>query len=97
MAAGHGDMLCIEIWDTGIGIATDQQEEIFQAYHQVGNAARNSGQGIGLGLSIVQRLGALLDHQARVRSTPGKGSVFTIEVRLAIADFSRVNVRAPVC
>ena len=81
----HAGMLSIEIWDTGIGIPADQQEAIFQAYHQIGNAARVSGRGVGLGLSIVQRLGSLLGHQTRVRSTPGKGSVFTIEVMLATA------------
>jgi two-component system CheB/CheR fusion protein len=76
----HGDRLAIEIWDTGIGIPSDQQVAIFQAYHQVGNAARDTSQGVGLGLSIVQRLGSLLNHQVRLRSSPGTGSVFAIDV-----------------
>jgi two-component system, chemotaxis family, CheB/CheR fusion protein len=73
-------LLSIEIWDTGIGIAEEDQQAIFSEYHQVGNAARERSRGMGLGLSIVQRLGELLGHRVRVRSRPGKGSVFAIEV-----------------
>jgi two-component system CheB/CheR fusion protein len=75
-----GAKLQIEIWDTGIGIAKDQLDDIFREYHQLDNASRKSSRGVGLGLSIVQRLGQLLAHPTRVRSTPGKGSVFTVEV-----------------
>jgi len=73
-------LLSIEIWDTGIGIAEEHQQAIFAEYHQVGNAARERSRGMGLGLSIVQRLGELLGHRVLVRSRPGKGSVFAIEV-----------------
>jgi two-component system CheB/CheR fusion protein len=75
-------LLSIEIWDTGIGIAADELSAIFDEYHQVGNEARERSLGLGLGLSIVQRLGKLLGHQVRVRSLPGKGSVFAIEIKL---------------
>jgi two-component system CheB/CheR fusion protein len=70
----------IEVWDTGIGIPAAQLDDIFDEYYQVENAARQRGRGLGLGLSIVQRLGALLGHRVRVRSRPGKGSVFSIEI-----------------
>ncbi len=73
----------VEIWDTGIGIAEDELHAIFEEFHQVDNAARERSKGLGLGLSIVQRLGALLDHDIGVRSTLGKGSVFSIGVPLA--------------
>jgi len=73
-------LLSVEIWDTGIGIAEEDQQAIFAEYHQVGNAARERSRGMGLGLSIVQRLGELLGHRVSVRSWPGKGSVFAIEV-----------------
>jgi two-component system CheB/CheR fusion protein len=76
----HGGMLSIEIWDTGIGIPQGQQDQVFQEYHQLDNAARKPGRGVGLGLSIVRRLGTLLAHPTRVRSKAGQGSVFTIEV-----------------
>ena len=75
-------MLSIEIWDTGIGIPEAELQAIFEEYHQLDNAARERSRGLGLGLSIVQRLGDLLGHRVHVRSHPGKGSVFAIEVML---------------
>ena len=72
--------LRIEVWDTGIGIPDGELQAIFEEYHQLGNEARERGRGLGLGLSIVHRLGALLGHKVGVRSWPGKGSVFSIEV-----------------
>jgi two-component system, chemotaxis family, CheB/CheR fusion protein len=77
-------MLSIEIWDTGIGIPDAELQAIFEEYHQLDNAARERSRGLGLGLSIVQRLGNLLGHPVRVRSQPGKGSVFAIEVTLPL-------------
>jgi two-component system CheB/CheR fusion protein len=75
-------MLTIEIWDTGIGIPDTELQAIFEEYHQLDNAARERSRGLGLGLSIVHRLGALMGHPVRVRSCPGRGSVFSIEVKL---------------
>jgi two-component system CheB/CheR fusion protein len=71
--------LRIEVWDSGRGIEANQLKAIFDEYHQVDNDARESALGLGLGLSIVQRLGDLLGHKIAVRSTFGKGSVFSIE------------------
>jgi two-component system CheB/CheR fusion protein len=76
----HGSTLRIEVWDTGIGIADAELQAVFDEYHQIGNEARERNRGLGLGLSIVQRLGGLLGHRVTVRSRPGKGSVFIIEV-----------------
>ena len=72
--------LRIEVWDTGLGIASSELKAIFEEYHQVDNSARQRSRGLGLGLSIVKSLGDLLGHPVRVRSLPGKGSVFSIEV-----------------
>ncbi|MBF0324503.1 MAG: response regulator [Alphaproteobacteria bacterium] len=72
--------LSIEVWDTGIGIPADQIDAIFSEHYQIDNPARERGRGLGLGLSIVQRLGTLLDHHIRVDSRPGQGSMFAIEV-----------------
>ena len=74
--------LSIEIWDTGIGIPGEELQAIFVEYHQLDNEARERSRGLGLGLSIVRRLGKLLGHSVDVRSQPGKGSVFSIEIDL---------------
>jgi two-component system CheB/CheR fusion protein len=73
--------LSIQIWDTGVGIPEGQLQDIFEEYHQLDNAARDRSLGLGLGLSIVKRLGVLLHHTVSVRSQLGKGSVFSIEVK----------------
>ncbi len=80
----HGDVLSIEIWDTGIGIPDAEFKAIFEEYHQIDNAARERSRGLGLGLSIVQRLGNLLGHPIHVRSHSGKGSAFSIDVPIAV-------------
>ena len=73
----------IEVWDTGIGIPESEIQAIFDEYHQIGNEARERSRGLGLGLSIVRRLGHLLGHRVRVRSHHGNGSVFSVEVTRA--------------
>ena len=78
----RGDKLRIEVWDTGIGIPAEQLSAIFEEFHQLDNPARERSKGLGLGLAIVQRLGELLGHAIDVRSRPGKGSVFSVEVPL---------------
>jgi PAS domain S-box-containing protein len=75
-----GDRVRLEVHDTGIGIAPDQLEAIFMEFHQIDNPQRDQAKGLGLGLSIVQRLSKLLDHPVSVQSTPGRGSVFTVDV-----------------
>jgi two-component system CheB/CheR fusion protein len=75
---GH---LSVQIWDSGVGIPRGQLQDIFEEYHQLDNSARDRNLGLGLGLSIVKRLGILLDHPVTVRSQLGKGSVFSIEVK----------------
>ncbi len=95
----HGDRLTIESWDTGIGIAENELKAIFEEYHQIDNPARERSRGLGLGLSIVHRLGLLLGHPVNVRSRPGKGSVFSVEVArspggIAGADPSPVSASA---
>jgi two-component system CheB/CheR fusion protein len=90
-----GTMMRIEVWDTGIGIAKDELHAIFDEFHQIDNAARERSKGLGLGLSIVQRLGALLDHDIGVRSKLGKGSVFSIEVPLAAEVEANTAVEIP--
>ena len=78
----RGDKLRVEVWDTGIGIPKEQLQAIFQEFHQLDNPARERSKGLGLGLAIVERLADLLGHTVDVRSRPGKGSVFAVEVPL---------------
>jgi two-component system, chemotaxis family, CheB/CheR fusion protein len=78
----RGDKLRIEVWDTGIGIPEEQLQAIFGEFHQLDNPARERSKGLGLGLAIVERLADLLGHTVDVRSRPGKGSVFAVEVPL---------------
>ena len=75
-----GEHVRIGVWDTGRGIAQDQQQVIFQEFVQLQNPERDRGKGLGLGLAIVSRLGRLLHHRVEVRSQPGSGSAFTIDV-----------------
>jgi signal transduction histidine kinase/CheY-like chemotaxis protein len=76
----RGERFRIEVWDTGIGIPPDKIAEIFREFHQLDNEGRNSERGTGLGLAIVERLARLLRHKVEVRSWPGRGSVFAVEV-----------------
>jgi two-component system CheB/CheR fusion protein len=92
-------VLSVEVWDTGIGIPAEDLRSIFEEYHQLDNPARERSRGLGLGLSIVQQLGKLLDHPVHVRSRPGRGSVFAIEIPLAAdqgANPGKQEVNAPV-
>lgn len=82
----HGGTLSIEVWDTGQGIPKAELQAIFEEYRQLDTPDRQRNRGLGLGLSIVKRLGELLDHRIHVRSTLGKGSVFAVEVGLASGD-----------
>lgn len=77
--------LAIEVHDTGIGIAEDQLSRIFEEFYQVDNPERDRQQGLGLGLSIVDRAARLLGHPVTVTSRPGKGSTFVVTVPLAKA------------
>lgn len=72
----------IEIWDTGIGIPQRAFRTIFEEYRQLNNPARERSRGLGLGLSIANRLAGLLGNELCVRSKEGKGSVISLEVML---------------
>lgn len=71
----------IVVCDTGNGIAADEQQNIFGEFHQLDNP--NSSEGIGLGLTIVERICRLLGHRISLESTLGRGSCFSIHLDLA--------------
>jgi PAS domain S-box-containing protein len=74
----HQGKLWVEVWDTGIGIAEDQTDIVFEEFRQLGDNSRNRGS--GLGLAIVAKIAGLLGLQIRLRSRPGRGSMFAVEL-----------------
>lgn len=70
--------IVFRVEDTGPGIAADELPRVFQEFYQVGNDARRGGQGLGLGLSIVQRLVERMGGAVAVTSTPGAGTAFEV-------------------
>ena len=81
----RGDTIRLHVADTGIGIRREHQEAIFHEFYQVGNCERDREKGLGLGLSIVNRLCGLLGHRVSVASEPGRGTCFVIELPLVPA------------
>ena len=79
----RGEMLRIEVWDSGPGIPEDQKQNIFGEFFQLPAPERNQYGGLGLGLAIVDRLRVLLNHQIDLASTVGRGSRFAILVPMA--------------
>jgi signal transduction histidine kinase/ligand-binding sensor domain-containing protein/FixJ family two-component response regulator len=76
-------ILHFEVEDTGIGIAPDQLERIFQPFEQVSESARRA-EGAGLGLAISQQIVQLMGSRLQVRSEPGRGSTFWFEVTVPV-------------
>jgi CheY-like chemotaxis protein len=88
----HGDRLRIDVYDTGLGIPRSKQQVIFQEFHRLDQGARVA-RGLGLGLSIVERIARVLDHRIAVASTVGHGSQFSVEVPLSAAIPARAPMR----
>ncbi len=70
----------IEVRDSGPGIQPELHKEIFQEFYQINNLERDRSHGVGLGLAIVDRLSRMLGHPVGLRSSPGCGSTFTVEL-----------------
>jgi Na+/proline symporter/signal transduction histidine kinase/CheY-like chemotaxis protein len=73
--------LRIEVWDTGMGIPLAQQRIVFEEFQRLDQGAK-AARGLGLGLSIVERLGRVLGHEVTLRSKSGAGSLFSVTVPL---------------
>ena len=91
----RGGMVDIQIWDTGCGISEHKLEEIFLEFRQLKHNPDHKEQGLGLGLAIVERICRLLDHRLTVKSTPGKGSVFSVTLPLGQQGYQPENIPAP--
>ena len=74
--------LRIEVYDTGVGIPQSELRNIFTEFHRLDQGARIA-RGLGLGLSIVERIGRVLGHRIEVTSAHGRGSHFSVEVPLS--------------
>ena len=89
-ARTEGRFAVIEVEDTGIGIAEEDREKIFEKFRQAGGPGAEDGvltrehQGTGLGLSIVRELTKLLGGDVVLRSQPGQGSTFTVRIPLQL-------------
>ncbi|WP_109118392.1 CHASE domain-containing protein [Azospirillum sp. TSO22-1] len=73
----------IKVQDTGPGIPPERLHLIFEDFYQVDNPERDRNKGLGLGLATVARLTRLLGYRIGVRSRPGRGAVFTVEIPAA--------------
>ncbi|MCX2900339.1 NahK/ErcS family hybrid sensor histidine kinase/response regulator [Pseudomonas mandelii] len=94
-ARRRGEMLSLEVWDTGRGIAPDRLDSIFLEFNQldVGRAADRKG--VGLGLAIVERIAKILEYRVQVHSLPGRGSRFSIEVPMSREVPLPISLAAP--
>lgn len=72
----RGSRLSFEVWDTGVGIAPQHQEQVFSEFFQVSQSVRKGRVGMGLGLTIAQKLCRNIGSTLEVRSRLGRGSVF---------------------
>jgi Na+/proline symporter/signal transduction histidine kinase/ActR/RegA family two-component response regulator len=86
----RGPGLRIDVYDTGIGIPIHQRRAVFFEFQRLEQGAREAP-GLGLGLSIVERIARVLDHPLHLESQAGRGSHFSVEVPVAPA----VPQRAP--
>jgi signal transduction histidine kinase/CheY-like chemotaxis protein len=75
----HAGHVRIQVCDTGPGIPEDQHEKIFMEFQRL-DASANPSDGMGLGLAIVERACRLLQHPLHLRSIPGRGTCFAIDV-----------------
>jgi signal transduction histidine kinase len=74
------DAVCLEVEDTGCGIAAEDIEHIFEPFYRSPEARRRGLQGVGLGLAVARRIATALGGQLSVQSEVGKGSCFTLRL-----------------
>jgi Na+/proline symporter/signal transduction histidine kinase len=88
------DRLRIDVYDTGLGIPQTQQRTIFREFHRLDEGARVA-RGLGLGLSIVERIARVLDYKVELSSRVGRGSHFSVAVPLAAPISTTTPVQTP--
>ncbi|MGI9223612.1 MAG: NahK/ErcS family hybrid sensor histidine kinase/response regulator [Woeseiaceae bacterium] len=91
----RGDKVAIQVIDTGVGIAPEDQQVVFDEFKRLGKRSKGTKRGLGLGLAIVNRIARLLDHDIAMRSSIDQGSTFEVIVPLAdAADFVPARKRS---
>jgi Na+/proline symporter/signal transduction histidine kinase/CheY-like chemotaxis protein len=83
----RGSSISLAVYDTGLGIPESKQQEVFREFERLAPAMRTA-RGLGLGLSIVERISRVLDHDISLRSRVGRGTSFFVE--LPVAEPARV-------
>ncbi|MBL0370606.1 hybrid sensor histidine kinase/response regulator [Rhizobium sp. KVB221] len=81
----RGDEAWIEVYDTGIGIPASKFKTVFKEFARLDEGARTST-GLGLGLSIVDRIARVLSHPVELQSVPGKGTMFRVRIPLDLTE-----------
>jgi len=85
----RGADVAVQVFDTGIGIAAEHRETIFEEFRRLAGSDERSKRGLGLGLAIVERIARLLDHPVHLRSELGVGSCFEVVVPRGTANARR--------
>jgi CheY-like chemotaxis protein len=94
-ARQRGDGIALEVWDTGPGIPANHLDQIFEEFHRFDQPGERGERGLGLGLSICQRISHVLGHPLAVQSRVGRGSLFAIRVPVASAPLAAAAEREP--
>lgn len=88
----------LRVMDTGTGIPVSLQDHTFQAFTQADNSSTRAHDGLGLGLATVKKLAEIMDGGVSLKSSPGKGSTFTVNIKVKISpeihlqDYARENL-----